>query len=66
MGISARQIDDWKRNLVKEYNEVVKSIQTLSDKEIVDLDSLKFLLSCKTSLEKQINNYERDIYFYEI
>jgi hypothetical protein len=66
MGISARQIDDWKRNLIEEYNDVVKSIQSLSDKEIVDLDSLKFLLSCKTSLEKQINNYERDIYFYEV
>ncbi|WP_455718874.1 hypothetical protein [Anaerosporobacter sp.] len=66
MGISSRELNDWKRNLIDEYNDVVKSIQSLSDKEIVDLNSMKFLLSCKTSLEKQITNYERDIYFYEV
>lgn len=65
MGISATQLDDWKRNLLEEYHEVVRAIQSLSDKEIVDLDSMKFLLSCKVSLEKQIKNYERDVYFYQ-
>ena len=65
MGVSARQLDDWKRVLIGEYKDVINSIQSLSDKEVVDLDSMKFLLSCKRSLEKQINNYERDICFYE-
>jgi hypothetical protein len=27
---------------------------------------MKFLLSCKRSLENQINNYERDICLYEV
>lgn len=65
MGISARQLDHWKRNLLEEYQDVVRAIQSLSDKEIVDLDSMKFLLSCKSSLENQINNYERDVHFYQ-
>lgn len=66
MGVSAKQLDDWKRVLIGEYKDVINSIQLLSDKEIVDLDSMKFLLSCKRSLENQINNYERDICLYEV
>ncbi|WP_167958776.1 hypothetical protein [Anaerosporobacter faecicola] len=66
MGISARQFDDWKRVLTGEYRDVINSIHELSCKEIIDLESLKYLLSCKKSLENQLNNYERDLYFYEI
>ena len=66
MRVSAKQLDDWKRVLIGEYKDVINSIQLLSDKEIVDLDSMKFLLSCKRSLENQINNYERDICLYEV
>ncbi|WP_310603940.1 hypothetical protein [Anaerosporobacter sp.] len=66
MGISARQLDEWKKNLIGEYNDVLNSIQSLSEKGIVDFDSMKFLVSCKKSLENQINNYERDIDFYDV
>lgn len=64
MGISARQFDDWKRQLIGEYNEVGNSLSQLSNKKVIDLETMKFLLSSKKSLEKQIDNYERDVYFY--
>ena len=66
MGASAKQFDDWKRVLIGEYKDVINSIQSLSEKKIVDLDTLKFLLSCKRSLEKQIDNYERDLCFFHV
>ena len=66
MGTSAKQFDDWKRVLIGEYKDVINSIQSLSEKEIVDLDTLKFLISCKRSLEQQIDNYERDLCFYHV
>lgn len=66
MGISSTQSDDWKKVLIGEYKDVISSIQSLSEKGIVDLDTLKFLLSCKGSLENQINNYEKDLFFYDV
>lgn len=66
MGVSAKQFDDWKRVLIGEYKDVINSIQSLSEKEIVDLDTLKFLTSCKRSLKIQIDNYERDLCFYHV
>lgn len=66
MGVSANQVHEWKKVLIGEYKDVIQSIQTLSEKEVVDLDTLKFLLSCKRSLNNQINNYEKDLYFYDL
>lgn len=66
MGITARQLDEWKRVLIGEYNDVVNSIQDMSNKSVVNLDTMKYLLTCKKSLENQINNYERDDFFYGI
>lgn len=63
MGVSANQVHDWKKVLMGEYKDVINSIETVSRKKVVDLDTLKFLLSCKRSLNNQINNYESDLYF---
>lgn len=66
MGITVRQLEEWKQVLIGEYNEVVSLIQTMSNKPIVNMDSMKYLLTCKKSLENQIKNYDRDDFFYGI